>query len=159
VQILANEAIKPKDYYSIKVDKTMDILKTEQLSVCVRYCSDHFTVQEKFMGFHGMTSTTADALLERMKLVLKMHKLPFENIVGTCMDEEANMKGIQNGLATKITDLNKKAMYIYCYAHQLNLAIEHACEQIKEVRNAINCAKQVYPNRRSVSKFYMVLVI
>jgi hypothetical protein len=31
-----------------------------------------------------------------------------------------------------------------CYAHQLNLAIEHSCEQTKEVQDAINDAKALY---------------
>ncbi len=69
------ESIKPKQYYSIIVDDTMDAAKIEQMSVCVRYADEELKVHENFIGFYDMASTTASALLDRLKLVLNEHSL------------------------------------------------------------------------------------
>lgn len=91
-----------------------------------------------------MQSTTADALLDKLKTVLDYNSLKFENIVGSCMDGAANMRGKYNGLQAKIRKLSPKAIYTYCYAHQFNLAIEKSCEQLNYIRNMIDNCKTLY---------------
>jgi hypothetical protein len=137
-------SILPREFYSIIVDETMEVAKIEQLSVCVRYVDENLYVNERFIGFYDLTSTTSEALLDKVKVVLSENCLRFDKLVGTCMDGAANMRGIHNGLATRIRQLAPKALYTYCYAHKLNVAIERSCEQINCVRNVIDICKSLY---------------
>jgi hypothetical protein len=83
-----------------------------------------------------LTSTTSEALLDKVKVVLSENCLRFDQLVGTCMDGAANMPGIHSGLATRIRKIPPKALYMYFNSHKLN--IEHCCEQINPVRNVID---------------------
>ena len=47
------------------------------------------------------------------------------------------MSGVKNGLNKKIRAIAKKALYIHCYAHQLNLALQHSCYEITKARNCL----------------------
>ena len=70
--------------------------------------------------------------------------LPVKNIIGQCYDGGANMKGKHKGVAARMLKENKKAFYVHCYAHQLNLSLESACSSISEVRNAIGTVATIH---------------
>jgi hypothetical protein len=64
------------------------------------------------------------------KLLLRLideHNLDINKLVGQCHDGAANMSGLHKGAATRITQIQPKALYVHCYAHRLNLATEAAC--------------------------------
>jgi hypothetical protein len=58
-------------------------------------------------------------------------------LVGQCYDGAANMSGKKNGLNVQIRKLAKKTIYVPCYAHQLNLVLQHSCEDTKLARNTL----------------------
>jgi hypothetical protein len=52
------------------------------------------------------------------------------NLVGQCYDGAANMSGHKTGLAKRVKDgLSSKALHVHCWAHQLNLALQHASSE------------------------------
>ena len=91
-----------------------------------------------------MTETKSEAIYTKVMSILNENCLKSDNIVGQCYDGAANMRGVHNGLSARIQRNSPKALYVYCYAHQLNLALEHACESNKYVRNTIDKAKSLY---------------
>jgi len=61
------------------------------------------------------------------------------------LDGAKNMSGRVAGLSTLITSrLSKKAIYVHCYAHRLNLALEAACTKIPVVKDMISTAQSLY---------------
>ena len=50
---------------------------------------------------------------------------------GQCYDGASNMSGTRNGVATQISSIEKRAIYIHCYAHSLNLAVGSTIKQSK----------------------------
>ena len=66
------------------------------------------------------------------------------NIVGQCYDGAANMSGISKGVAARFKSINKKALFVHCYAHKLNLALQDTCSKIIEVRNCIGTVNSIY---------------
>lgn len=65
-------------------------------------------------------------------------------LVGQCYDGAANMSGVKNGLHKKIKSFAKKALYLHCYAHQLNLALQHSCCEIKKARNCLDVLNSLH---------------
>lgn len=48
-------------------------------------------------------------------------------------------------LSTLITSqISSKAVYVHCYAHRLNLALEAACSKIFKVKEMVGIAKSLY---------------
>ena len=60
-----------------------------------------------------------------------------KNIVGQSYDGASYMSGAYKGVAARIKVEYLKAIYIHCYAHRLNLALQDACSSIAEIRNAL----------------------
>ncbi len=66
-------------------------------------------------------------------------------LVGQGLDGASNMSGCNAGLCTLIQQhLSPKAIYIHCYAHRLNLALEAACCKISSVDEMIKTAQNLY---------------
>ncbi|CAF1068143.1 unnamed protein product, partial [Brachionus calyciflorus] len=53
-------------------------------------------------------------------------------MVGQCYDGASNMNGEYKGLSNRIKLEAPNALYIHCYAHRLNLAMQDSCNNIKE---------------------------
>ena len=61
------------------------------------------------------------------------------------MDGAANMSGQKSGLCTLIkANLSQKSVYVHCYAHKLNLAVEAACLKVPAVCEVLEIAKTLY---------------
>lgn len=44
------------------------------------------------------------------------------------------MRGNRNGLKTRILELNKKALYVHCYGHALNLAVQDSVTAVQLIK-------------------------
>ena len=95
----------------------------EQVAVCLRYVTKGATV-EGVLGFIEVESTTGKNLFY---LVLDKHQklgLDISKLVGQCYDGAANMSGCEKGLASRVQEVSSLAIYVHCYAHLLNLALQ-----------------------------------
>jgi hypothetical protein len=79
----------------------MDLSKTEQVCVCLRYVHYDFRIEERFFGFFPINVSTADAIFEIINSCLNNLELDLNLIVGQSYDGAAAMSGIKNGVATK----------------------------------------------------------
>jgi hypothetical protein len=122
----------------------MDISRVEQIAFCLRFVDDDLIIQEHFYGFWKTATTTSAALLEIVQRFLDLHNLFLKNIVGQCYDGAATMSGCTNGLSTLICNLNEKALYIHCYAHKLNLALQDSCSKLRYIRDVIDLANKLH---------------
>lgn len=144
IKIILSETIC---FFSI-IDETMDLSRHEQVSICVCYIDQQIMIKEKFIGFfrdRKMNSTTATALCDLILNVLENLGLDYKTkLVGQCYDGAANMSGIKNGVNKKIHSQVKKALYIHCNAHQLNLALQHSCNDIHKARNCLEILNSLH---------------
>ena len=150
IEIVSNAIIKlllPSQcaFFAIMVDETTDLGRHEQVSICIRFIDDNLTIKENFLGFFKTDSTTAECLCQLVLTALEGFGLDYKNkLVGQCYDGAANMSGIKNGLNKKIREKVKKALYIHCYAHQLNLALMHSCTGMKHARNCLDTLNSLH---------------
>ena len=123
--------------FSIIIDETTDINRTEQVSFCLRFCNVHMESEEVFSGFHSTTRTDSGTLLSLVKTSLMSFDLPIAGIRGQGYDGAANMAGRENGLQAKILKENSKAIYLYCFGHQLNLVVQESLNGITDASLAL----------------------
>ena len=67
-------------------------------------------------------------------------KLKIVNLRGQCYDGASVMSGHKSGVAARIKDLNKKALYTHCYGHALNLCVKDACINVGCLKNTFDCS-------------------
>ena len=85
------------------VDDTIDISNKEQMSLCIRYVKDDFTVVETFLGFIETPSTTGKSLYKRLCNSLCTLGLSLDQCRGKGYDGAANMIGCLKGLASMVS--------------------------------------------------------
>ena len=119
----------PSSYYAVICDETMDLSRKEMLALCLRKVDDTLRVHEKFFGFHRL-------VFHRLALVLELN-LDLQQMVGQSYDGAATMSGKKTGVAKRFIDQVPYAVFIHCYAHKLNLALQDATAKLKSVSDVL----------------------
>lgn len=76
--------------------------------------------------------------------VLKKINFDIDWLVGQCYDGAGNIRGKYSGLATHIQKSCKKAVYIWCNAHRMNLVMNSVTSCCKEVKNTLGLLEELY---------------
>ena len=80
-------------------------------------------------------------LYELAKTAINKLDLRFDNIIA---DGTANMSGIRKGLATRMKECSPLGIYVHCYGHLLNLALQDTMTEIETLRNAVGTIQSLY---------------
>ncbi|XP_069194095.1 uncharacterized protein [Procambarus clarkii] len=127
-------------FFSVIMDSTQDLGKTDQLSQVVRYVSVRtdqngkpveIQIKESFLGF-VQNNTQSGAGLNISKLR------------GQAYDGAACMSEAYEGLQAELNALQPKAAYIHCAAHNLNLVLKDAMSDVLEVQNFFGIVENIY---------------
>ena len=76
--------------------------------------------------------------------------------MGYCFDCAANMSGINKGVATRLQEDCPLALYVHCYGHRLNLAIQSSLTGVLPLKNSLGVIQSLYnfieasPKRHSI---------
>ena len=132
------------DFYSIIVDETLDISKLEQLSFCIRYCSNDLMVHENFLGYFDIPIANAESICEKISCLVTSFKLDDKVMVGQSYDGAATMAGNKTGVAKRLQNKFVEALFVHCHAHRLNLALCDSCSCIAECRDTLHLIQQLY---------------
>ena len=128
---------------SVIIDETADISRQEQVAVCLRFVYDG-VITEPFVGFYDTASTDGESLFKLVKHVFQTLDLNLEELVGECFDGASNMSGAFRGLAARMKETSPQAIYIHCYAHLLNLALQDTMTHVEVLRNALGTIQSLY---------------
>ena len=110
---------------------------TEQISICLRYCTEYLTAHEKVVGLYAKSKSDAESLTNIILDVLLRLHLPLCNIVGQAYDGASVMSGNISGVQERIREKAPMAGYLHCNAHCLDLALQEASKKIPFVRDAL----------------------
>ncbi|KAH0762699.1 hypothetical protein KY290_018772 [Solanum tuberosum] len=124
------------DYFALLVDESRDVLRKEQMAICLRYVDKMGFVMEAFIGLVHIKDTNALSLKKAIVDVLAHHSLTLSNVRGQCYDGASNMQGELGGLKTLIRQESRSAHSVHCFAHQLQLtlvAVSKKCVQVGEL--------------------------
>lgn len=134
-QVIQN--IKRSQYYSLIVDETTDCSTHEQVSICIRYLEGDITPVEKCLGMFEVSSTTGQQLASVILDVLCRCDLQLSSLRAQCYDGAANMSGKFSGVQSYIKQHQPLAMYVHCYAHNLNLVLQETCREVPVMRDCL----------------------
>ncbi|KAL5559209.1 hypothetical protein UlMin_035420 [Ulmus minor] len=104
-------------------DESRDVSIKEQMVVMFRYVNKKGYVIESFIGIEHVANTTAVSLKTAIDKLFSKHGLSISRLRGQGYDGASNMSGEFNGLKTIIMKENECAFFVYCFAHQLQLAL------------------------------------
>ena len=105
---------------------------------------------EIFFGFYHAKKTDAGSLFDILKSALEELHLPFCNLRGQGYDGAASMSGKESGLQTRVRQENPRALWVYCFGHNLNLVknpnseMENALIKMQSVINFIKGSPKRY---------------
>ena len=133
------DRVKANKYYAIIVDEATDISFKEQVSICLRYVTaDTLEAHEDLVGLCEAGSTTAERLTLIIKDVLRRLGVDLMDCRAQAYDGASNMSGRLSGVQARITNENPKAIYVHCFCHSLNLAVQDSTRNIVLVRNTLD---------------------
>lgn len=137
------QAIKDANFYSILIDETADITRTEQISIYFRAVSADLLASEYFMGFYATDDTKSRTLFDIVTDVLLRFDLPLSKLRGQCYDGAANVSGKISGLQQRIKEIESRALEIHCNAHNLNLSVQDGMEKVLAAKKFIGEVKDL----------------
>ena len=89
------------------------------------------------------TPLDANSLVRAIKDCLLRLGLQISCCRGQCYDGASDMSGSKNGVATQICSEEKRALYVHCHAHALNLAVGDCIKHSKVCREALETAFEI----------------
>ena len=155
------------EFYTIMVDECADIGNHEQVhdiftvlqSICVkamkffnffsqmvvafRWVDDALNVHEDFIGLYALPDITASTIVSAIQDTLVRLNLTLKKARGQCYDGASTMRGLRNGVAKQIQDLEPRAIYTHCYGHSLNLAASDTVQKCKTVKAALETTHEI----------------
>ena len=106
------------------------------MSFCLGYIANG-SKKEAFVGFHATKTTDGETLYKLVKEVINKLQLELENIVGECFDGANNRSGVNKGLSARMKECSPLAIYVHCYGHLLNLALQDTMTTVEPLRNTL----------------------
>ncbi|XP_042465980.1 zinc finger MYM-type protein 1-like [Zingiber officinale] len=110
-------------WFTLLLDEARDCSVKEQMTVVIRYVNKHGEVIERFMVVVYVATTTAACLKETIDSLFAKYDLSVARLRGQGYDGASNMSGEFNGLKSLIMKENSYALYVHCFAHQLQLVV------------------------------------
>ena len=101
--------VKKAGFFSVIADETMDISRLEQMSLCVRYVTNDFIINERFLGFWSTATTDGATLFALLTDILHSLGLSLKQVRAQCYDGASNMRGRYSGLAAR----GRESCYLY----------------------------------------------
>ncbi|KAK3931923.1 Zinc finger MYM-type protein 1, partial [Frankliniella fusca] len=153
------EKIRSCEYYSLIMDEASDESTKEQMSIIVRTVNENLDTEEHFLGLYEVSDTTGQNLTALALDALTRLALPVENLRGQTYDGGSNMRGAMKGVQARIKEIQPLALYVHCFNHSLNLALQDTAKSVQIVRDSMEWTKDISvmirrsPHRRARFNF------
>lgn len=151
INVLANEVrktilkdIKDAGIFSVIVDTTTDLAKLDQFSLIARFCDGNGQSQERLIALDVTEDATGSGMFGLLDTLCTRHGLDWrQDLCAQAYDGAASMQGEYKGLRSLVQKENPRALYIWCFAHILNLMIVDAVDKNEESRNFFGMLQQL----------------
>ena len=108
-------------HYSISVDSTPDLTKTDQLVQTICYVAPLVGPVERFLSFIPISHHTGEEIADVALTFLTHKKINIIYCRSQLYDNASNMSGKYKRLQVHINSVCKYADYVTCTTHSLNL--------------------------------------
>ncbi|KAK3932531.1 Zinc finger MYM-type protein 1 [Frankliniella fusca] len=140
------QELQSAHFISVSLDETLDTSRKEQCSCIMRYvCSKTGTVVERLVGLKATASTTGESLFQVLKSIFEELGVDWtEYLVGQSYDGASNMRGAYHGVQELVRQKAECAVYVWCWAHRLNLAVRDSVAKCLEAAVLFKNMKELY---------------
>uniref|UniRef100_I3KZS0 HAT C-terminal dimerisation domain-containing protein n=1 Tax=Oreochromis niloticus TaxID=8128 RepID=I3KZS0_ORENI len=135
--------IKESQMYAIMADEARDG-RTEQLALCVRYVSVEGVVKERFLALTEMPKFDAASINTAIENQLQEKGIERLKCVAQTYDGAAVMSRTVGGVQAHFQKKHPEAIYVHCYAHELNLILCHTCRAVTETIEFFNMLESLH---------------
>ncbi|XP_077444502.1 zinc finger MYM-type protein 1-like isoform X2 [Stigmatopora argus] len=118
-------------FVTVMVDETTDASNAAQLALVLRYVTGR-GVKERFVRFENVTSGNQANNIAGLIIQFLVENECLGKVVAQCYDGAAVMSSGFNGVQAKVKERAPLALFIHCYAHQLNLVLTQGASKLKE---------------------------
>lgn len=139
--VIVSEMTKSK-IYAIMADEARDA-RSEQLAVCVRYVSEG-EVKERFLALTEIKSFDSQSIANGLQQQIQKNGVAELKCVAQAYDGAAVMSGSTGGVQAYFRKFHPEAIYVHCYAHELNLVLCHTCRAVSEAVELFSLLESVY---------------
>ena len=145
VQEIICDNVRAAGPFSVMADECKDASKREQLAIAVRYVDPGTgTIHEHFLTMVEVSSLTAESLTRYILETLKKHSLDPKHIVSQAYDGASVMSGRCVGVQERVREFAPYALYIHCYAHNLNLALVDCVQGVADASEFFSLLQSLY---------------
>lgn len=129
--------------YSVMADEARDGL-CEQLAVGVRYVAPDGEVKKRFLALKKLDHFDAKSITDAIEEVLVSNGLDGLTCVAQAYNGASVMSGAKGGVQARFREKHPQAIYVHCYAHELNLVLCHTCKAIPEATKFFELLESMY---------------
>ncbi|CAF2675289.1 unnamed protein product [Rotaria sp. Silwood2] len=135
--------ISERKIYSIICDETRDESGKEQLCFTMRSVDDDFIIYEDVLGMYMIVSQSAADITEVILDIICRCNLDIKDCRGQGYDGAPSMAGHISGTAARIQSLCRKAFFVHCNAHSLDLALQDLTSTSSSISTALNITNDI----------------
>nr|XP_054591675.1 zinc finger MYM-type protein 1-like [Nothobranchius furzeri] len=135
--------MKHSKMFAVMADEARDG-RVEQLAVCVCYVGSDDTVKERFLQLSNLESFDAVSIADTIENVLESNGLQELKCVAQAYDGAAVMRGPVGAVQALFRQRHPEAVYVHCYAHELNLVLCHTCKAVSDASDFFNTLERLY---------------
>lgn len=92
---------------------------------------------------YEIKNSTAKGIVSTILDVFLRLGVPITKLRGQCYDGCSTMAGVCSGVATRIQQLQPKAVFVHCYGHALNLSVNDTMKNSRISRDCLNTCYEV----------------
>ena len=133
-----SSSIQKANFYTVMADESTDASNKEQVVIVIRWVDKGLNVHEDFVRLHQVDNTNAETIAEKITTSLNDMNLNVHQMRGQCYDGASVMSGLKTGVATRIQQLESRAIYTHCYGHSLNLAAGDTIKNSTVMKKALD---------------------
>ena len=137
--------INERVFLSNMVNEVTNCSSHEQFAVCFGWVGKHYESHEYFVAIYKVDNINSDILVSAMQDLLIKLNIPLSNARGQCYDGAKNMCSLRNCVSTQILSKFRKAFFMHCFEHALNLALGNIVKSIRFLRDTTDTTYEI-PN-------------
>ena len=135
--------VQSTSFITVMIDETADISNREQVVIVLRWVAENLDVYEDFIGLYAVDNIQASTLYAVVKDTFARLNIPINKVRGQCYDGASAMTGCRKGLVKLIKEEERRALFIHCYGHSLNLAANDAVKKSALMKSALEVTHEI----------------
>jgi len=145
--------VKNHDFFALICDEVTDEARQQHLGISICWVdSSNFVIYKDFVGLYSVSQADAKSLTALIQDALVRLSLDISRCRAQCYDGASVMSEHISGVSQRLMSVEPRIIYVHCFAHSLNLAVQYTARNIPLFRNMFDYLKDIINIIRSSPK-------